>query len=356
MQRPFLSIIMPVYKAEKYLQKAVYSILEQTFHDFELILIDDGSPDRCGKMCDEFAQKDSRVSVIHFAENKGVRITRNTAMKQAKGEYITFVDADDVIAQDMYETVCGAAIEHHMPDTVVFGLKEMYYDKNGELKDTRTVTLPTAYFGEQTALRSYVITLEQSTLYGYLWNKLYKAEHIQKNSIEIRNYAIASDFFFNCDFFMEIETMLVLDIAPYEYNRRIDEGLTSKFFADFFETQEDRVASVLGQYDAWDMCTPQIERIMADIYIRYVFAGLQRLYDPRANKTAKMRKEWLEKLYTSPLYIRLMPNAKPENRLVKLMCWLIKGKHTRLTIIAAWTMQKVRKGCPLLFSKLKQNR
>ena len=71
MDKPFLSIIMPVYKAEKYLSKSVDCVLTQTFTDFELILIDDGSPDRCGEICDDYAKKDNRVSVIHFAENRG---------------------------------------------------------------------------------------------------------------------------------------------------------------------------------------------------------------------------------------------------------------------------------------------
>lgn len=91
MDKPFLSIIMPVYKAEKYLSKSVDCVLTQTFTDFELILIDDGSPDRCGEICDDYAKKDNRVSVIHFAGNRGVKEARNAAIIRAKGRYITFV-------------------------------------------------------------------------------------------------------------------------------------------------------------------------------------------------------------------------------------------------------------------------
>ena len=96
--RPKISVIVPVYKAEKYLHRCVDSILSQTFTDFELLLINDGSPDNSGTICDEYAQKDSRVRVFH-KENGGVSSARNLGLRKANGEYITFVDSDDHIEQ-----------------------------------------------------------------------------------------------------------------------------------------------------------------------------------------------------------------------------------------------------------------
>ena len=92
--QPKISVIVPVYKAEKYLHRCVDSILSQTFTDFELILVNDGSPDNCGAICDEYAQKDNRVRVFH-KENGGVSSARNLGLDNAKGEWITFVDSDD---------------------------------------------------------------------------------------------------------------------------------------------------------------------------------------------------------------------------------------------------------------------
>lgn len=96
---PEISVIVPVYKVEKYLAACVDSILAQSFRDFELILVDDGSPDRCGEMCDEFARKDLRIRVVH-QENRGLSGARNSGMDIAKGEYITFVDSDDMLVQN----------------------------------------------------------------------------------------------------------------------------------------------------------------------------------------------------------------------------------------------------------------
>ena len=101
---PKISIIVPVYNVEKYLEKCVRSILAQTFTDFELILVDDGSPDSSGAMCDQFAEQDQRVKVIH-KENGGLSDARNAGIEIATGEYLGFVDSDDYIADDMYETL-----------------------------------------------------------------------------------------------------------------------------------------------------------------------------------------------------------------------------------------------------------
>ena len=99
---PLLSIVVPVYNVEQYLTKCLDSILAQTLTDFEVIAVDDGSPDSCGKILDEYAEKDNRIRVIH-KKNGGVSSARNEALDIARGEYIGFVDSDDYIEADMYE-------------------------------------------------------------------------------------------------------------------------------------------------------------------------------------------------------------------------------------------------------------
>lgn len=120
---PKLSIIVPVYKVEQYIQKCIDSILNQIFTDFELILVDDGSPDNCGKICDEYARKDERVRVIH-KENGGVSSARNLGIDEAKGEYISFIDPDDWIDLDMYEKLFDF-IDRNKLDIVCFEVYEV---------------------------------------------------------------------------------------------------------------------------------------------------------------------------------------------------------------------------------------
>lgn len=127
---PLISVVVPVYKVEPYLRRCVDSILAQTFTDFELILVDDGSPDNCGAICDEYAQKDSRVHVIH-QENGGLSAARNAgidwAFANSDSQWISFVDSDDWVHPQMLEQLYHAALEHDVKVSICG-----YQETNGE--------------------------------------------------------------------------------------------------------------------------------------------------------------------------------------------------------------------------------
>lgn len=127
-----ISIIVPIYKVEKFLPKCIESILNQTYLDFELILVDDGSPDKCPEICDEYAAKDQRIIVIH-QKNSGVSAARNAGLKRAQGQYIGFVDPDDFIASDMYEKMVQA-METSDVQLVICGYD--YVDEDGKVIQT----------------------------------------------------------------------------------------------------------------------------------------------------------------------------------------------------------------------------
>jgi glycosyltransferase involved in cell wall biosynthesis len=123
-----ISVIVPVYRVEKYIRLCVESILGQTYPDFELILVDDGSPDSCGAICDEYAAKDTRVRVIH-KENGGLSDARNAGLDIARGEYITFVDSDDYIAPNMLELLLNK-LERYGADISVCGYRMVFEDSS----------------------------------------------------------------------------------------------------------------------------------------------------------------------------------------------------------------------------------
>ena len=128
---PDISIIVPVYNVEQYIHRCVDSILAQTFADFELILIDDGSPDNCGMICDEYAKKDIRVKVVH-QKNKGVSVARNIGTKLAEGDFITYIDSDDWIERNFLECMYGTVKKYHSDICVV-----STYDEDVALKENK---------------------------------------------------------------------------------------------------------------------------------------------------------------------------------------------------------------------------
>lgn len=126
------SVIVPIYKVEKYLEKCITSILNQSFTDFELILVDDGSPDSCPQICDNFASKDSRVRVIH-KKNGGLVSARNIGIQAVKGDYICYVDGDDWIHKDMLSEIYKASIQKYSPDMIIFGIVKLFADRKEEI-------------------------------------------------------------------------------------------------------------------------------------------------------------------------------------------------------------------------------
>ncbi len=128
------SIIVPVYKVEHYLHQCVDSILTQTYQNFELILVDDGSPDNCGKICDEYAAADARIKVVH-KPNGGVTSARKTGAEHATGEYVCWVDGDDYIGSNLLQTMHDI-IEEYKPDMVAYGFKKVC--DNGKVLEVAT--------------------------------------------------------------------------------------------------------------------------------------------------------------------------------------------------------------------------
>lgn len=162
---PLLSVIVPVYKKEPYLSRCIESILASSVTDLELILVDDGSPDRCGEICDEFAAKDARISVIH-QENKGVSAARNAGLSAATGDYIAFVDADDLVSSQMYETMLSCAQEEHA-DIVTCGIT--VFSENGTV--LRKLLLTNGVFNSAQMLRELFQRPDQ--LGGTCCNKVF---------------------------------------------------------------------------------------------------------------------------------------------------------------------------------------
>ena len=191
MSNPLISIIVPVYKAEKYLNRCVESIVNQTYKNLEIILVDDGSPDNCPQMCDEWAEKDGRIKVIH-KENGGAAMARNAALDTASGDYIGFVDSDDWIACNMYEVLYNSLIEN---DSDISMCRHFDVDAQSAIKEIDF------YFSEEAITGKDCIVLgKYSAVNCVLWNKLYKKELWQ--NIRFPNY-------------MKYEDEAVL---PYIYN------------------------------------------------------------------------------------------------------------------------------------------
>ena len=170
-----ISAIVPVYNVEKYLYRCVDSILKQTYENFELILIDDGSPDNCSQMCDELSEKDSRIKVIH-QENQGLSAARNSGIKIAKGNYLTFIDSDDWISNTMFEDLINLIKEKNADISIC---NFIVTDGNAIYKKNTKAEEKLLYSKDE--FMKIILRVNSNRCIHYAWGKLYKKDVIEKN-------------------------------------------------------------------------------------------------------------------------------------------------------------------------------
>lgn len=216
---PELSIIVPVYKVEKYIHQCIDSILNQSFENFEIILVDDGSPDQSGAICDEYAKRDIRVKVIH-QENAGLSAARNTGLKHAQGKYVAFVDSDDYIAPNMYELLLNKLREYGA-DMIKCGYHE-FIDK--EITYTRKFASSFVYdntFSKEELLKFSMMDV----MYTVVWNAVYTK--VLADKISYPEGLINEDNYASPMYLLEAEKVVVIS-EPLYYYRQNPEGLSKK--------------------------------------------------------------------------------------------------------------------------------
>lgn len=208
---PKVSIIVPVYNAEKSLARCVDSILNQEFRDFELILMDDGSKDRSGEICDGYARADARVVVVH-KENTGVSDTRNQAIARARGTFLQFVDSDDWLTADATKLMVRAAEETGC-DMVIAD----FYRVVGEMVSQKGDIDADQVIGRE-AFVGFMMENPADYYYGVLWNKLFRRKIVEEYRLRMNeDLRWCEDFLFNLEYILHAETFAALRAPIYYY-------------------------------------------------------------------------------------------------------------------------------------------
>ena len=209
-----LSIIIPVYKVESYLDECVKSVIGQTFRDIEVILVDDGSPDRCPQMCDEWVEKDNRIKVVH-KPNGGLSSARNAGLKVATGEYIGFVDSDDYIDATMYEDLMRVMRQ----DERIMVVSSPIIRNTGGVFTPYKVGTYEYKDGDTMPFSRYMKMFLGLSMDATVWNKLYRREFIQTLFREGRNNEDYLFMYYNVKSLYGSDKLLAVSDKPHYYYR-----------------------------------------------------------------------------------------------------------------------------------------
>ena len=240
-----ISIIVPVYNVEQYVEKCVQSIINQTYKNLEIILVDDGSKDNSGHICDELKLKDDRIQVIH-KQNGGLSDARNAGLKIAKGEYIGFVDSDDYIAEDMFETLYNLNKKYNSEISIV-SFYEIYNGKVIGVRDTKDLQ----ELSKTEAIKELLI---DTNIQSYAWNKLFKKELFE--GLEFPTNKNFEDIATTLLLFEKANKVVLFEDPKYYYVRR-DNSIVGvrnyKTYKDYLDVIYDKYFYLDGKYQELDL-------------------------------------------------------------------------------------------------------
>lgn len=217
-----ISVVVPIYNVEPYLNQCVKSILDQTYTNLEIILVDDGSPDNCPQICDDYAKIDERIKVVH-KKNGGLSSARNAGIEFATGDYIVFMDSDDFWDDNMAIQKCIDVCSNQMPDVLLFGFKKFYEISQKSI--LVRMNLPQHKYGEFVNRR---ILLERNAFVTSAWNKMVKRSLFTNNSkIRFVENQLSEDIEYCALLLLYAQTYIAIDEYFYVYRQRKRGSITS---------------------------------------------------------------------------------------------------------------------------------
>ena len=278
-EHDLISIIVPIYNVEQYLEKCINSILNQTYTNLEIILVDDGSPDNSGKICDEYAKKDNRIKVIH-KENGGISSARNTGLKVARGAYVGFIDSDDYIEKDMYE-ILYKNVKKENADISICSNYDIYKNK---IIGTKKQGIYTVMTPEET-----IIKMNSFGYFGFpVWNKLYKKELFYDLRF-LTDKKTCEDWYFLYEVICKCKKIVYQSVPKYYYCLRENSLSQSNVDYEMLKASEYSIKKEKKKYQG----------ALPSVYTTYVFIRIK-IYNQllmcknikdRKIKMKQMRKE-----------------------------------------------------------------
>lgn len=343
--KPDVSIIIPVYNVEKYINRCVDSIINQTYKNIEIILVDDGSTDSSKEICDNY-KVDNRVVVIH-KRNGGLSSARNEGIKNANGDYIMFVDSDDYSEPNYVETMFNT-IKELNSDLVVCG----YYIEYVKQKITKEIKPESQNkVHDDSNLKESIYNLQMSGCFDVVWNKLYRKEILSKNSIVFEQTGMPmEDFIFNCEVFKNINKVVVIPELLHRYLRQGEETLVRKTDRSLLEKTIRKIDICKNLYSKYDMFDGKHKECFAKECITAMFACVPNMY---RNKDLKLKDKINEysKMISNEDLMCSINLWKPDNTLMKFYVFLLKLENPIFMSIIFGLLFFIRNNFEGLYSK-----
>ncbi len=331
MPSPVVSIIAPVYGVQKYLENCVNSVLQQTYPHFELLLVDDCSPDECPAMCDRLAGCDPRIRVIHKPQNEGLGFARNTGLDEAVGEYVLFIDSDDYIESDLLEKALAAFEEN--TDFVVFGFHRVHEDASGTV--TKTETLAPKAMSAATARETADVfaMLNCEHVFPFAWNKLYKRSFLDACKTRFEQTKLIEDFLFNIELFGKATAIKTIPEPLYNYRKPAHETLVSAYAPQFFDLCKRKYALETAYLRAVGADTDEYCQLTYFMYVKHLISVFIKNRSPKAALSVKQQLAKIREVLRDETTKEVLSLYRPQGLVMKAVAFLLKNKMAAATYL-----------------------
>lgn len=355
MQKPLISVVVPVYNGEKYLSACLDSICNQTLLELEIIVVNDGSTDGSGCIADEYAAKDKRVRVIH-QRNGHLSVARNAGLSVIKGDFVSFIDADDWIDREMLNSMYTTLVSNSL-DLVITGVRVEYPTEN-RFYYQQTDTYLEAKTREE--IKTLYFRLKELCLFNYAWNKLYRVSFLRVNNLSFTVEPPYEDESFNMEVFMKASSIGVLPDAPYHYMRYDNGSIVASYKADMLNAYSDKCKIYHRFYTHLQMPSEWIKHFLQEGWWGTYCGYVQSLYKKNAGLSRKKRLELIEQhIYQNRSFQALAPVIQPRGKVDKLFCSLSQqGSPWQIDLMysALFYLRYHLEGVYLYYRKSKQTR
>lgn len=337
------SVVLPAYNEEKNLENAVESVLHQTYGNFELIIVDNGSKDKTGKIAEHFKSLFSDIRLITNETNQGRAAARNEGLDAADGDYVIMLDPDDRFESDLLERVRDAIIKEPA-DIVSYSYSEQFLSKRGMVLYTKTHRLPEIYDTDEADFKNTVKTMLSCNAIGHVWNKAYKLSWLREKEIRFQDVCQIDGMLFDLDTLSSQPTAVTLPDELYHCRNVRGDKRTGEYLPDYIDLHKKGIERLKNLLIALGIYDDDTIKVLAHMYIRVLSSGTQRemSHGMSRNDAALM----LEKESHLLLFRELADKFVPENRADRVLRSMIAEGNMRGA--AARTQQLLRFGkvCP----------
>lgn len=323
---PAVSIIMPVYNVEKYVKMAVESVLSQSFKDFELIIVNDGTQDESMSIIKSFAERDNRIYIIN-QENQGLSAARNSGLKMASGDYVCFIDSDDEVSEDLLK-IAIESIKDTYPDVLMFGMVIERVGSNERVYGREFLKVNNHIYTKE-SMNKFILDDYSIELIGYSTNKLYKRKLLTSHGLAFdETIPFLEDINFNEKVLSVISTLKVIDHCLYLYKRRNRPTLIKTFQIRHFELQLAGIQSRETIFMNWGIEQDKIERSVAKLHMHAIRGSCSNLFHNLNHLSFLDKQRQVLHMLQNPLTTSRVSMFQALTWHDRFLKWIIIKKHS----------------------------